>query len=78
MKALPSLLLILSASISYASLTEGFDAMDRGDHKTVIFNFKEAISEEEGADSRADINKYLGITYAMAGEDIDHDYKLAF
>ena len=78
MKILLSLFLILSASISYAGLTEGFDAMDRGDHKTAIFNFKEALSEEENADSRGDINKYLGITYTMAGEDIDHDYKLAF
>ena len=78
MKLLLSIFLTLSLSISHAGYTEGTDALDKGDHKTAIFNFKEAISEEEDDDFKATLNMFLGIAYASAGEDIDYDYKLSF
>ena len=78
MKLLLSLFFSLSFSAAYAGFSEARDALDQGDHKTAIFNFKEAISEEEDEDFKSDIYLLLGMTYTAAGDDIDNDHKLAF
>jgi len=77
MKIIFSIILSLLITSAQAGLTEGMDALGKGDHKTAIFNFKEALKDEEES-SKDHIYGLLGVAYYAEEEGIDDDYKLTF
>ena len=78
MKLLISLFITLTISVSHAGFSEGLDAMQKGDYKTSIFNFKQALEEEDMESFKPMLTRYLAMAYYYAPEGIDDDYKLAF
>ena len=78
MKTLLSIILSLLITSAQAGFTEGIDALGKGDHKTAIFNFKEALKDEEEESFKDRIYGLLGISYYAEEEGIDDDYKLTF
>jgi len=74
MKTIFSIILSLLITSAQAGMIEGYDAFDKGDHKTAIFHFKQAI-EEKVTQSRY---KWLGFAYNSESDGIDNDYKKTF
>ena len=63
---------------SQAGVEEGLDAFRLGDHKTAIYNYKEALKAQENDEQKAVINRLLASVYYIAGDEVDNDFKLAF
>jgi TPR repeat protein len=78
MKLLLSLFFTFSISVSHAGFAEGMTAYEKGDHKTAIFNFKEAIEKEDTDTFKPLLYSFLADAYESAPEGIDNDYKLTF
>jgi len=74
MKTIFSIILSLLITSAQAGMIEGYDAFDKGDHKTAIFHFKQAI-EEKVTQSRY---KWLGFAYNSESDGIDNDYKVCW
>ena len=73
-KKLIVLCFLLQSSVVFSGVDEGWDAFERGDYETAIFNLEKALLEDESAS----VKYLLGLAYYAAPQGVDDDYTKAF